>query len=147
MNVTDQPDPQEVAAALARSIGLLAYRLHQVPVQEELTMPEISALSRLDRAGPATPGAMANAAQISPQGMGATLAALQERGYVRRQADPTDGRRVLMSVTDAGRRMLRNKKTARTEQLGKALSEGFTHGDLTTLMAAAQLIERLGEAI
>jgi DNA-binding MarR family transcriptional regulator len=147
MNVNDQPDPQEVAAALHVSIGLLAHRLRQVPVQEELTMPEISALSRLERAGPATPGAMANAAQISPQGMGATLAALEERGYVRRQADPTDGRRVLMSVTDAGRRMLRNKKTARAEQLGKALSEGFTRGDLKTLMAAAKLIERLGEAI
>jgi DNA-binding MarR family transcriptional regulator len=145
--VTDQLDPHEVAAALAVSIGLLAYRLHQVPVQEELTMPEISALSRLERTGPATPGAMANAAQISRQGMGATLAALQERGYVRRQADPTDGRRVLMSVTDAGRRMLGNKKTARAEQLGKALSEGFTRGELKTLMAAAKLIERLGEAI
>ena len=48
---------------------------------------------------------------------------------------------------DAGRRMLRNKKTARAEQLAQALSEGFTPGDLMTLMAAAKLIERLGEAI
>jgi DNA-binding MarR family transcriptional regulator len=145
--MNDQPDPQEVAAALHMSIGLLVQRLRQVPVQEELTMSEISVLSRLDRDGPATPGAMAKAAQISAQGMGATLAALEERGYVQRQADPTDGRRVLMSVTDAGRRMLTNKKTARAEQLGKALSEGFTRDDLKTLMAAAKLIERLGEAI
>jgi DNA-binding MarR family transcriptional regulator len=147
MIMTEGPDPREVAAALHVSIGLFVGRLRQVPVQEELSMPEISALTRLDRMGPTTPGEMAKATQISPQGIGTTLAALEERGYVERQGDPADGRRVLMSATEAGRWMLRNKETARAEQLGRALSEGFTREDLQTLLAAAGLIERLGDAI
>ena len=141
------PGPQEVGAALYVSIGLFLRRLRQVPVQQELTLPEISALSRLDRAGPSTPGELAKAEQISPQGMGVTLSALQERGFVERHPDPTDGRRVVISVTEAGRRTLRSKETARAEQLGKALAAGFKPAELETLMAASSLIERLGERI
>jgi DNA-binding MarR family transcriptional regulator len=139
--------PPPAPAALRVSIGLFVRRLRQAPVHGELTLPEISALSRLDRAGPATPGALAKVEQISPQAMGATLSMLAERGLVERRPDPADGRRAVMSLTEAGRRAIRTKRTARTEQLAKALSDGFTRSELHTLMAAAALIERLGEAI
>jgi DNA-binding MarR family transcriptional regulator len=141
------PDPEDVAAALRVSIGLFVRRLRQAPVEGELTLPEISALSRMDRAGPATPGEMAKVEQISPQAMGATLGGLERRGLVERHPDPGDGRRVVMSLTEAGRQTVRNKHTARTQQLAKALSGGFTRAELHTLMAAAPLIERLGESL
>ena len=119
--MVDDPDANEVAAAVQVSIGLFLRRLRQTPVQGELTLPEISALSRLDRAGSATPGELAKVEQISPQAMGATLGALEERGLVERRPDPSDGRRVVMSVTEVGQQALRNKRSARTEQLAKAL--------------------------
>ena len=142
-----EPDPVEVAAALYVSIGLFLRRLRHAPVQDELTPPEISALERLDRAGSATPGQLAKAEQISPQAMGVTLSGLEERGFVERRPDPADGRRAVMSLTEAGRRAVRNKRTARNEQLAKALLDGFTRAELQTLMAAAPLIERLGESL
>ena len=108
------------------SIGLLLRRLRQVPGEGELTLPETAALARLDRGGPATSSALAKLEQISPQSMGATLAALEARGLVERGPDPEDGRRVVLSVTEAGRQVLRNKRNARTEQLAQALSAGFT---------------------
>jgi DNA-binding MarR family transcriptional regulator len=140
-------NPEDVAAALYVSIGLFLRRLRQAPVQGELTMPEISALSRLERAGSATPGELAKAEQISPQAMGVTLGALEERGFVERHPDPGDGRRAVMSLTEAGRRAIRDKHAARNEQLAKALSDRFTREELHTLMAAAPLIERLGESL
>ncbi len=140
-------DPEDVAAALRVSIGLFVRRLRQVPLPGELTLPEIAALSRLDRAGPATPGTLAKAEQISPQAMGVTLSTLAERGLVERRADPADGRRAVMSLTEVGQQAIRMKRTARNEQLAKALSDGFTRSELQTLKAAAALIERLGEAI
>jgi DNA-binding MarR family transcriptional regulator len=145
--MAQEPDPRDVAAALRVSIGLFVRRLRQAPAPGELTLPEISALTRLDRAGAATPGKLAKAEQISPQAMGTTLGALVQRGFVRRHPDPGDGRRAVMSLTGAGRRAVRNKRTARTEQLAKALSDGFTGAELHTLMAAAPLIERLGESL
>ena len=72
--MTEEPDVREVAAALQMSIGLLRRRLRQVRPEGELTLPEISALARLDRGGPATASALARVEQISPQSMGATLA-------------------------------------------------------------------------
>jgi DNA-binding MarR family transcriptional regulator len=140
-------DVHSVAAALTVSIGLFVRRLRQSSVQDDLSLPEISALSRLDRAGPATTSDLARVDQITPQAMGATLALLEGRGLVERRRDPSDGRRVTMSVTEVGQRALRNKRSARTEQLAKVLASGFTQAEVETLRAAAALIERLGESL
>jgi DNA-binding MarR family transcriptional regulator len=140
-------DVDSVAAALKVSIGLFVRRLRQSSIQDDLSLPELSALSRLERAGSATTSDLARVDQITPQAMGATLAALEERGLVERRRDPADGRRVAMSVTEAGRQALRNKRSAQTGQLAKALASGFTQAEVETLRAAAPLIERLGESL
>jgi DNA-binding MarR family transcriptional regulator len=143
----NEPDPLEVAAALYVSISLFLRQLRRSPVQGELTPPEISALERLDRAGSATPGRLAAAEQITPQAMGATLGELTRRGLAERRSDPADGRRVVVSLTEAGQRFVRSKRTARTEQLAKVLSDRFTPGELEVLRAAAPLIERLARSL
>jgi DNA-binding MarR family transcriptional regulator len=140
---SEEPSVEQVAAALQLSIRLLRRQLRQSQRGGDPTLPETSALALLDRLGPTTPGALAKVEQISPQSMGATLSALEARGLVERQADPADGRRVVMSITDAGTAALRVTRTARTEQLAQALSVGFTSLELQQLMAAAPLIERL----
>ncbi len=142
------PDVGEVAAALRDSIGLLRRRLRQVKAERgDLTLPESAALVRLDRGGPTTSGALARQEQISPQSMGATLAGLEARGLVERQPDPHDGRRVVISVTDAGRQVLRDRRNAHTELLARALADGFTAAELDVLAAAAPLLERLAERL
>ena len=145
--MNQSPDVYDVASALRVSIGLLLRRLRQVKSEGELTLPESSALTRLDRNGPATATALARQEQISPQSMGATLSALEARGLVERRPDPGDGRRIVLSVTDAGREVMRNRRNARTELLAQALSAGFTPAELSRLMAAAPLLERLAQSI
>ncbi|HEY1920001.1 MAG TPA: MarR family transcriptional regulator [Streptosporangiaceae bacterium] len=140
-------DVDDVAAALRESIGLLLRRMRQVPAAGELTLPESAALTRLNRGGPATSSALAKQEQISAQSMGATLAALETRGLVERHPDPDDGRRVVLSITEAGQGLLRGKRNARTEQLAKALAAGFTQAEIEQLMAAAPLLERLAQTI
>jgi len=140
-------EADEVAGALLVSIGLLRRRLRQVLTEGELTLPESSALVRLDRGGPATSSALARLEQISPQSMGATLGSLEARGLVERRPDPQDGRRAVMSLTEAGLQALRNRRNARTEQLTRILANEFTRSELRQLMAAAPLIERLAQSI
>lgn len=141
------PDTGEVAAALRLSIGLLARRLRQLRIEGELTLPQSSALAKLERGGPTTSSALAKLEQISPQSMGATLATLEELGLVERALDPEDGRRVVLSVTDAGTEMLRGLRNARTEHLAQALASGFTPDELARLNAVAPLLERLAQSI
>jgi DNA-binding MarR family transcriptional regulator len=145
--MADELDVRDVAAALRVSMGLLLRRLRQVGVPGELTVPETSALARLDRNGPATSSELARVEQISPQSMGATLSALEARGLVTRDPDARDGRRIVLSVTETGRQLLRDKRDARTEHLARALAAGFTREELGQLMAAAPLLERLAQGI
>jgi DNA-binding MarR family transcriptional regulator len=145
--MADELDVRDVAAALRVSMGLLLRRLRQVGVPGELTVPETSALARLDRNGPATSSELARVEQISPQSMGATLSALEARGLVTRDPDARDGRRIVLSVTEAGRQLLRDKRDARTEHLARALAAGFTREELNQLMTAAPLLERLAQGI
>lgn len=141
------PDVTEVAAALRVSIGLLLRRMRQVRPDGELSLPETSALTRLDRSGPATSSALAKEEQISPQSMGTTLAALEARGLVARQPDPDDGRRAVLSLTEAGQQVLQDKRSARVARLAQALSSAFTPAELSQLKAAAPLLERLAHSI
>jgi DNA-binding MarR family transcriptional regulator len=145
--MSEDVDVGQVAEALRVGIGLLVRRLRQLQVDGELTMPETSALARLDRGGPATSSALAKVEQISPQSMGATLSGLQARGLVERRPDPDDGRRVVLSVTPAGLQLLGSRRTARTEKLAEALSDGFSPTELRALMTAVPLIERLAQSL
>lgn len=145
--MSESLDVNDVAAALRESVGLLLRRLRQVPAEGEVTLPESAALTRLNRGGPATSSALAKQEQISAQSMGATLAALEARGLVERRPDPDDGRRVVLSITEAGQGLLRGKRNARTEQLARALSAGFTPAEIKQLMTAVPLLERLAQSI
>ena len=144
---TAAADVDQIAAELRVSIGLLVRRLRQVPVKGGLTLSETSALARLDRGGPTTPGELAKQEQISPQSIGATLAALQARGLIERRPDPGDGRRAVMSVTDAGLDLLRSRRNAKVRQLARALAAEFTPAELERLADAAPLLERLGQSL
>jgi DNA-binding MarR family transcriptional regulator len=137
----------QLAGELRTSLGLLLRRLRQAPAAGELTLPETAALARLDRGGPATSADLARAEQISPQSMGTTLAALEARGLVVRAADPADGRRAVMSLSEAGLQALRARRNSRTEELARALSSGFSDAELDRLRAAAPLLERLAQSI
>jgi DNA-binding MarR family transcriptional regulator len=141
-----ESERDRAARALFTSMGLLRRRLRAVGSPGELTFPEVAALARLQRNGPATSAELSRIEQISPQSMGATLAGLQERGLVSRSADPDDGRRVVMSVTDAGRQMIDRRRDVRVEQIAAAL-EGFTSTELQRMLAVAPLIERLVDAL
>jgi DNA-binding MarR family transcriptional regulator len=140
-------DPSEVASALMLNVGLFVRRLRQSRWTAELTTPEQSTLSRLERGGPASASDLARAEQVTPQAVGPLVAGLEERGLVMRCSDPQDGRRVLLSVTESGLEALRDKRSARVERMANVLAEDFSRAELETLHAAAQLIERLGEKL
>lgn len=145
--MTEDIDAAGVSASLLTAIGALVRRVRRVRTEGELSMPERTALSLLDRTGPTTSSALAREVQITAQAMGATLSGLQGRGLVERGADPRDGRRVLLSVTAAGRRALEDRRNRRNDLVARALADGFTQEELRQLAAAAPLLERLARRI
>lgn len=140
-------DVDDLAGELYEGIALTARRLRQVQVAGELPLPERAVLSRLDRTGPATAAALARAEQVSPQAMGITLGALVQRGFVERRQDPSDGRRIILSLTQGGRNQLRRKRGSGARQLAEVLAGQFTAAELETLAAAVPLIVHLGDSL
>lgn len=146
--MVDDEEARKVAAAIQVGIGFFVRQLRQAPAGEGgLTFSELLALSRLDRVKSATTSALARWEQITPQAMGATVAALEERGLVRRRPDERDARRVLVSMTGAGRQALEERRNGRTEQMARVLANRFTRSELKALLTAAPLLERLGEGL
>lgn len=145
--MNDSSDPGKVAGAVMVAIGLLHRRLRQTSVSGDLSLPQRTALSRLDRCGPMTSAALARLEQVSPQAMGATLAGLEESGLLGRQPDPGDGRRIVLSLSPLGKRVLAERRSARVDQLATILAADFSDDELAQLAAAAPLLERLAEQL
>jgi len=140
-------DASRVASDLHVALGRVVRRLRQAHVPGDLTLSEASVLARLDQAGPATPGELATEERVRPQAMCTTLAALERRGLVVRAADPTDGRRVLMSATESGRQLLVDRRGIKAAKMAQALGHGFTGDELRLLADAVPLLERVADML
>ena len=138
---------EEVADRLRLGIGLVVRRIRQLHEQADLTLPESAALGRLERGGPATSSDLARQEQISPQSMGATLAALEGRGYWSAQRRP--GRRPPRRAHPHRGGLPRCATAAAPAPSGspRRLADRFTPEEVATLRAAAPLLERLAERL
>ena len=136
------------------SIARLATRLHSVAIgllrtlrREDsasgLTGPRLSALSVLVFGGPRSLGALAAAEQVRPPTMTRLVAALEADGLVARQADPRDGRAILIHPTATGVALLHAGRDRRTAALAAQLAP-LTAEEFETLERAVGILERVG---
>jgi DNA-binding MarR family transcriptional regulator len=133
---------RETAGRLRVAVGAFRRRVREASAAGELSGPQLTALSRLDRQGPVTTAELARREQISPQAMGATIASL-----VARSADPADGRRSILSLTPEGLAAIRSGRNALVDRITVVLEESFTVEETEVLNAAAPLIQRLADLL
>ncbi|GHF86641.1 MarR family winged helix-turn-helix transcriptional regulator [Streptomyces thermodiastaticus] len=133
----------QAARDLRVTVSRLRRRIREVARDDDLTPPQVSALTLVGKHGVATASALASAEGVRPQSMAATLAALEQRGLVRRSPDPDDGRRQLVTLTDSGRRRLEGDRQVREEWLARTLQDRYTEAERRTLLEAFSLLERL----
>jgi DNA-binding MarR family transcriptional regulator len=146
-NVSEVPRARETASRLRVAVGTFKRRIREASAEGELSIPQITALSRLDRLGPMTTAELARREQITPQAMGATIASLEKLGLVARSADAADGRLSILSLTSAGRAAVRSGRNAVADRITAVLEESFTGEETEILAAAAPLIERLADLL
>src|ERR1700734_2008090 len=84
---------RETATRLRVGVGAFNRRTQETLAEGDLTAPQLTALSRLDRLGPSTTAELARREQITPQAMGITIASLEQRDLVLRRPDSGDGGR------------------------------------------------------
>ncbi|WP_043670075.1 MarR family winged helix-turn-helix transcriptional regulator [Streptomyces xylophagus] len=139
----------DTAARSARDLRVvfsrLRRRLREVAADEDLTPSQESALTLVGKHGAATASALASAEGVRPQSMAATLAALDQHGLIRRSPDPEDGRRQLVTLTEAGRERIEDNRQVREEWLARAFEDRYTERERRTVLDALTLLERLSE--
>ena len=143
----ETPGIRETANRLRVAIGAFRRRLRETTGDGELSSPQLTALSRLDRLGPMTTAELARREQISPQAMGSTIASLENLGLVARTADAADGRRSILNLTPAGLEAIRSGRNAAADRIAAVLEGSFADEETKILAAAAPLIERLADLL
>ena len=137
-------------AGLASELRLSVMRLRRRLANERhpnnpLSMGAMAVLGCLYRNGDLTVGELASAERVQPPSMTRAVNALEERGYVVRRAHETDGRQVVVALTDQGLTTLHADRARRDAWLARRLAE-LDADDRETLRRAAPLLERLANA-
>ncbi|MFC5182609.1 MarR family winged helix-turn-helix transcriptional regulator [Actinomadura harenae] len=140
----------ETAVRAAREVRVvfsrLRRRLREIGGNGLLTPSQASVLSRLGQGEVMTASELAAAEGVRPQSMAATVAALEELGVVRRDADPHDGRRQLVSLSEGGHDFIAGSRQAREEWMARTLQHDFTEAERRTLIEALALLDRLAQS-
>lgn len=141
-------DPPELARDLRLAIGRMARRLRRVYTEagEGPSFLELAVLHRLDTTGPTSPGALADAEGVTGAAVAAALSQLERRRLVRRSRAPEDGRRVIVTVTAAGRRALSEREVASLQGMEQAL-RNLTTTDRERLAAVIPLLEKVATTL
>ena len=138
-----EENAERLATDLSAAVAQLMRHLRAASPQGELTPTQRAVISRIDTGGPATTAALARAELVRPQSMRLTVGALEERGILARSPHPTDGRQVVFSLTEEGRRVLGAVRQAKQNWLAVALAARLTAEERQTLETAAELMRRL----
>jgi DNA-binding MarR family transcriptional regulator len=138
-----------LASGLRISVSRLARRLRVERAgglaQSGLSDTQIAALAALERHTEMTPGELAEHEKVQPPSMTRVITALEERGFVLRAPHPTDGRQIVLTVTDDGTRLVNEVRQRRDAWLAMRLRE-LTPRERATLRAAAPILEKLSQS-
>jgi DNA-binding MarR family transcriptional regulator len=132
-------DVTRLRVALARLSRRL--RRHE---QAGLTPTQLAALSTVEQAGPLRLGDLAAAEGVAPSTLTRLVAALEELGYVRRDADPRDARASTLAITDEGHATLERLRAENSALLVQRLRL-LTPEQRGALAAALPALEALAD--
>jgi DNA-binding MarR family transcriptional regulator len=135
------PDRRDVADKLhSASIHLLRHARKQDVLTQE-GPARLSALSVLVFLGPMTLGQLAAAEQVKPPTMSRIVAGLKASGLARVEGDAGDARRIRVSASARGERLLQEARQRRIRLLAETL-EGVSDPQMIILRRAAEIIEQ-----
>ena len=148
----DMPTVEKVArtdAGLAAELRLGVMRLRRRLAGErhpdnELSLNQMGVLGVLARRGEMTVGELAAAEKVQPPSMTRTVNCLEESGDVVKRPHATDGRQVVVELSDQGRSRVLADRARRDAWLAQRLRE-LTPDERAVLRQAAPILDRLAQ--
>jgi DNA-binding MarR family transcriptional regulator len=141
------PEYSHVNFGLASELRVVMGRLmRRLRTEQRYGLTQMAVLGRLDRGGPQPTGQLAKQEGVRPQSMSQTVAELEAAGFVSRSADRTDGRRSLVTLTDAGRAALHADRAEREGYLAELINVRLDADERVLLERALELLKRISDA-
>lgn len=146
----DMPTVEKAArtdAGLASELRLSVMRLRRRLAVErhpgnELSLGSMAVLGCLFRLGELSIGELAGHERVQPPSMTRTVKCLEEGGFLARRPHETDGRQVLVTLTESGRERVLADRVRRDAWLAQRL-RALTPEERDALRRAAPILERL----
>ena len=136
------PSASALAGELRIAVGRASRRIRAERGEAGLTDPQFTVLAWLTKDGPLAPGQLAERERIQPPSMTRTVNGLVELGLVAKSEHPTDGRQVVVTLTEAGVAEVNETRRRRDAWLAERLSK-MTKDERTLLADAAELLRRI----
>lgn len=134
-------------AGLASQLRLSVMRLRRRLANERhpgnaLSLGAMAVLGSLYRHGELTIGELATLERVQPPSMTRTIKCLEGDGHVARRPHDTDGRQVVVALTETGTRTVVADRRSRDAWLARRLSD-LSPQERAVLREAAPILERL----
>ncbi|HMO12029.1 MAG TPA: MarR family transcriptional regulator [Actinotalea sp.] len=134
--------PAALAGDLRVSLTRAVRRLRWERSSDQISDNQYAVLAALANRGTMTPSALADDQHMASPPMTRIVGALVDAGLARRDPHPSDGRQVLVSITDARLAEVKETRRRRTEWLSARLAE-LTPEERELLARATVLLDRL----
>ncbi|AOW85436.1 MarR family transcriptional regulator [Streptomyces olivaceus] len=141
---TPPTSPDDLIVAVERMVRYV----RQSARTGSLSTAASSTLGRLEREGPQRLTELARAEGVSQPNMTQLVTRLERAGLVRRTADASDGRGVLVAVTSTGLEVVARRRAERAhalEQLMEDMTGPERQATTTALLALARVVENRQE--
>jgi DNA-binding MarR family transcriptional regulator len=135
-------DTRSLASDLSLAVVRLSRHLRGRRADSPVSLTQLSAIASLEEHGPMTPGGLAAKERVQPPSMTRVIASLAELGLVARAPHPTDGRQIIVSLTDSGRALLEDETSAREKWMTSQLA-GLDEEQLAVLRKSVDIISGL----
>lgn len=137
--------PYEVAEAIRADMTVLYVNYFRLAESGDLTGPQLTILSMLDKEGPSRVSDIAQKEGIQMPTASNAIHNLEKRGMVKRERDPFDRRGILVSITNFGHTTVLEVGKQRTEHLADMFSV-LNQDELEMCYKLAPVIKKLASS-
>ncbi len=142
--MTTPSDLRALASDLSLAVVRLTRHLRGRRADSPVSLTQLSAMSTLSRDGALTPGALAARERVQPPSMTRVIASLVELGLVERVPHPTDGRQIIVSLSDKGNVLVSEERSAREAWMTERLAD-LDDRQLKVLRDAVSILSNIVE--
>ncbi|GAA4186113.1 MarR family transcriptional regulator [Gryllotalpicola kribbensis] len=130
--------------ALRRQVAAFQRRIRSEMSTGPVSVTDTLVLAAISRAGGvSTPVELAGALAMSSSNVAASLRLLESKQLLERNRHPDDGRRVLVSITEAGEELVRQHRRGGEAWLRRTIDAVLTDDEQALLRQAGELLDRI----